>query len=54
MSVKVEAVLKHNGHAVGDTYEVPTIKAKALEAIGLVKPGNQTAAKKIEKAGAAD
>lgn len=49
MSVKVEAVLKHNGHAVGETYEVPVVRAKALEAIGLVKPANQTAAKKIEK-----
>lgn len=48
--VKVEAVLKHAGKKAGETYEVASpAKAAALEAIGLAKPANVTAARKIEK-----
>lgn len=48
-NVKVEAVLKHDGKKVGDTYEVSAEKATALIGLGLVTPANQTAAKAVEK-----
>jgi hypothetical protein len=50
MKVKVETILKHDGNKVGDTYEVTETQAKALTALGLVKPANQTAAKAVDKA----
>jgi hypothetical protein len=50
-TVKVKTLMKHGKNKVGETYELSEAQAKALVAIGLVEPANQTAAKVVEKAG---